>query len=121
MPPRLHHVQIAAPPGSEAAARAFYVGIVGMVETPKPAALAARGGIWLRFGEAELHIGIEPDFRPATKAHPAFEIDGLERLRAKLQREGARVQVDALLPGRDRFYTYDPFGNRLEFVGAEPA
>jgi catechol 2,3-dioxygenase-like lactoylglutathione lyase family enzyme len=118
-PYRLHHVLLAAPPGSEPAARAFFVGILGMTEIPKPADLAARGGMWLEFGDQQLHIGIEADFRPAEKAHPAFEVADLAALRAHLTEHGIRTWDDAPYPGRDRFYARDPFGNRLEFL-SEP-
>ncbi|MGA9839542.1 MAG: VOC family protein [Thermoplasmata archaeon] len=113
---RLHHVQIAAPPGSEAPARAFFVGILGMTETPKPPNLAARGGIWLDFGATQLHIGIEAPFRPAEKAHPAFEVDDLDAVRARLRAGSIDTWEDEPFPGRRRFYTRDPFGNRLEFL-----
>jgi catechol 2,3-dioxygenase-like lactoylglutathione lyase family enzyme len=113
---RVHHVQLAAPVGSEEAARRFYVGVLGLEEIPKPATLAARGGLWLRLAGAELHIGTEVGFRPAEKAHPAFEVDDLEDVRGRLQRSGADPRDDGLLPGRRRFYAHDPFGNRLEFV-----
>jgi catechol 2,3-dioxygenase-like lactoylglutathione lyase family enzyme len=115
---QIHHVQIAAPPGSEEAARSFYVGVLGMDEMERPPALRARGGLWLRLDASELHIGIEPGFRPAEKAHPAFEVDDLEAVRARLRERGFPTTDDGLLPGRRRFYTTDPFGNRLEFVGA---
>lgn len=114
---RLHHVQLGIPPDSEAAARAFYVGVLGLVELPKPATLAPRGGLWLALQGTELHLGVEAEFRPATKAHPAFEVDDLGEIRARLERAGVRPVDDALLPGRRRFYATDPFGNRLEFLG----
>jgi len=90
-----------------------------MQEIPKPATLAARGGVWFRLGEGELHLGIEEPFRPARKAHPAFEVADLEGLRQRLEKAGAPVRTDELLPGRRRFYTDDPFGNRLEFIQAD--
>ena len=119
VPYRLHHVQIAAPPGCESAARTFYVGVLGMEELPKPVTLAARGGLWLRLSGAELHLGVEPEFRPAKKAHPAFEVDDLDALRRRLREPGVPIRDDQLLPGRKRFYADDPFGNRLEFVDRE--
>lgn len=118
---RLHHVQIAAPPNREAEARSFYVGVLGMEEIPKPATLAGRGGIWLRLAGGELHLGVEPEFRPARKAHPAFEVDDLDELRQRLHDHGLPTQDDVLLPGRRRFYVQDPFGNRLEFVSGDGA
>jgi len=117
---RLHHVQLAVPPGSEEAARGFYVGVLGMEEVPKPATLAGRGGLWLRLGREELHLGVEVGFRPSRKAHPAFEVEDLGTVRRRLETAGAAVQDDQLLPGRARFYTHDPFGNRLEFVASVP-
>lgn len=117
MPYRIHHVQLAVPPGREEAARTFYVGVLRMEEVPKPPELSARGGLWLRLAGAELHLGVENEFRPARKAHPAFEVDDLDELRRRLRQHGVPVLDDELVPGRKRFYAQDPFGNRLEFVG----
>jgi catechol 2,3-dioxygenase-like lactoylglutathione lyase family enzyme len=116
---RLHHVQLAIPPGSEEPARRFYAGLLGLEELPKPPSLAERGGLWLRLADAELHLGVEAGFRPAGKAHPAFEVRDLDAVRARLEKAGVPVVDDRLLPGRRRFYANDPFGNRLEFVGRE--
>jgi catechol 2,3-dioxygenase-like lactoylglutathione lyase family enzyme len=110
------HVQLAMPPGGEDAARAFYGGLLGMEETPKPAALQARGGVWFRAAAQELHLGVEADFRPARKAHPALAVDHLDRLRRHLERHGIATRDDVTVPNRSRFYCEDPFGNRLEFV-----
>lgn len=112
----LDHVQIAAPPQCEDAARAFYGRLLGMEEIEKPASLKARGGVWFRCGSQQLHVGVQPDFIPARKAHPAFRVRGLDALRQRLQAEGHRVQDDDALPGVRRFYVDDPFGNRLEFM-----
>jgi catechol 2,3-dioxygenase-like lactoylglutathione lyase family enzyme len=116
---RLHHVQIAAPPGSEDTARKFFGEIVGMREIPKPPNLARRGGIWFELGEDQLHIGIEANFHPAEKAHPAFEVDDLKALRERLVSAGVQTWEDEPFPRRERFYARDPFGNRLEFLGPE--
>jgi catechol 2,3-dioxygenase-like lactoylglutathione lyase family enzyme len=113
---RLHHVQIAAPPGSEDQARAFFVDVLGMTEIPKPANLGARGGIWLDFGSTQLHVGIETSFRPSEKAHPAFEVDDLDAVRPRLRVRGIETWEDQPFPGRRRFYAREPFGNRLEFL-----
>lgn len=115
----LHHVQLAIPAGGEDQARAFYGGILGLEEIAKPSHLAARGGCWFRLGDRELHLGVEEDFRPARKAHPALLIAGLERLRAHLEASGVAVREDEPLPGYRRFYADDPFGNRLEFLEPE--
>ncbi|MET9290528.1 VOC family protein [Streptomyces sp. NPDC003077] len=112
----LDHVQLAAPPDSEDALRAYYAGILGLTEIPKPAALAARGGCWFETGPAQLHLGIEHDFRPARKAHPGLRVTGLDALAARLTAAGAPVTWDDAIPGRRRFFSEDPVGNRLEFV-----
>ncbi|EQD39337.1 Glyoxalase/bleomycin resistance protein/dioxygenase [mine drainage metagenome] len=116
---RLHHVQLAIPPGGEAAASAFYEGLLGLAPLPKPAHLATRGGLWYSLGPNELHLGVEVGFRPATKAHPAFLVGDLEGLRRRLDEAGSRTYEDAPLPGYRRFYALDPFGNRLEFLTAD--
>ena len=115
----LHHVQLAMPPGGEERARAFYGGVLGLEELPKPPHLAVRGGCWFRLGDRELHLGVEPDFRPARKAHPAFLVAGLAALRRRLEAAGVAVWEDEPLPGYVRCYAADPFGNRLELL--EPA
>ncbi|MEU9593476.1 VOC family protein [Streptomyces sp. NPDC048219] len=115
----LDHVQLAAPPGSEDDLRAYYAGVLGMTEIPKPPALAARGGCWFRAGAVQLHLGIEADFRPAKKAHPGLRVSGIDTYAARLAAHGAPVIRDGDLPGHRRFFSEDPVGNRLEFL--EPA
>ena len=113
----IDHIQIAMPPGQEAKARAFYVNVLGFTEIPKPPELAKRGGAWFESGTTQLHLGVEPDFRPARKAHPAFVVDDLDTLLAKIQAEG--FEVDASQPALDgykRAHVFDPFGNRIELM-----
>src|SRR5262245_38897774 len=112
----LDHVQIAMPPGGEDAARAFYDGLLGLPEVAKPEALAVRGGCWFARGGVQIHLGVEPGFRPAGKAHPALRIADLDGLAATLAAAGHRVDWDDELPGVRRCYTDDPFGNRIELI-----
>lgn len=117
----LHHVQIACPAGSEDTLRDFYVGVLGMTEKPKPAALAARGGCWFadEYG-SELHLGVEEDFRPARKAHPALGRPDLDALAERLVNAGyPAVWANDEIPGMRRFHTQDCHGNRIEFVAVE--
>jgi catechol 2,3-dioxygenase-like lactoylglutathione lyase family enzyme len=110
------HVQVAMPSGREAAARAFYAGLLEMEELPKPPALAARGGCWFAAGTAVLHLGVEASFAPARKAHPALLVEDLDRLAATLTAAGYEcTPADGEIPGVRRFHTHDPFGNRIEF------
>lgn len=118
---RLHHVQVAIPPGGEDRARGFYADLLGMREIAKPPTLADRGGCWFRLGSAELHCGIEDGFAPARKAHPALEVEDLDWLQDRLRRAGYVTAPDTLFPGRDRFYVDDPFGNRVEILGPSAA
>jgi catechol 2,3-dioxygenase-like lactoylglutathione lyase family enzyme len=113
---RLHHVQLAIPPDGEETARAFYAGVLGMSEVDKPEALRPRGGCWFRGGGWEVHLGVQPDFRPARKAHPGVLVDGLDHLAATLTAAGRPVQWDPDFPGHRRFYSADDHGNRLEFL-----
>jgi len=115
----IDHVQLAAPPGCEAAARKFYVEILAMTELTKPAALQPRGGIWLQCGMHQVHIGVQVDFTPATKAHPAIRVLDMSALRSRLQNHKIDLIEDEAIPGLDRFYVHDPFGNRLEFLEAQ--
>ncbi|MCG5218588.1 VOC family protein [Streptosporangium soli] len=114
----LHHMQLAMPPGEEAAARGFFAGVLGMREIDKPAALATRGGAWFRAGGLELHLGVQDDFRPATKGHPGILVDDLDAVVSRLAAAGQQVRWDTGFPGFRRVYAHDPFGNRLEFLQA---
>jgi catechol 2,3-dioxygenase-like lactoylglutathione lyase family enzyme len=115
---RLHHVQLAIPPGGEDVAREFYAGVLGMDEVDKPAVLAARGGCWFRGGGWEIHLGVENDFVPARKAHPGVLVDGLDELAARLATAGHPSDFDPHFPGHRRLYSADGHGNRLEFLEA---
>lgn len=112
----LDHLQLAMPRGREAEARAFYGDILGLPELTKPANLAGRGGVWFELGTQQLHLGVESDFHPAKKAHPAFLVRDLAGLRARLERHGYRPYEDEPLDGYQRCYVADPFGNRLELM-----
>lgn len=114
----IDHVQLACPPGGEPAGVAFYCGLLGLAQVPKPAALAARGGCWFRGDGFELHLGVEVDFTPARKAHPALRARDLDALAAALDAAGHPARWDDDLPGTRRCYVDDPFGNRLELVAA---
>jgi len=112
----LDHVQLAMPAGGEAQARDFYSGLLGMRELEKPAQLAARGGCWFEAPGAQLHLGVEANFAPARKAHPALRVNDLEALRATLAAAGVPITPDDTLPHVRRFYAADPFGNRIELM-----
>src|SRR5436305_11293668 len=111
----IDHVQVAAPAGCEAEARAFYGALLGLEELAKPEPLAARGGCWFRAGAQELHVGVEDPFAPARKAHPGLVVDDLAALAERLRAAGIEVTYDESIPGTTRFHAADPFGNRLEF------
>ena len=112
----LDHVQLAMPIGGEDAAQAFYEGILGIPRVPKPEPLASRGGCWFVDGDVRLHLGVEADFRPARKAHPALLVDDLETLLARLRDAGVEVQPGEHLDGYERAHVDDPFGNRIELM-----
>jgi catechol 2,3-dioxygenase-like lactoylglutathione lyase family enzyme len=114
----LDHVQVVAPrsPGVEAEARAFYGGLLGLNEIEKPDALKPKGGVWFSLGRGELHVGLEDDFRPARKAHPAFVVDDLDGMRILLETAGYETFGGEEIPGVRRFHVNDPFGNRIELV-----
>ena len=113
---KLDHIQLAMPEGEEARARAFFSDLLGMEEESKPYPLSERGGCWFRKDSVILHIGVEATFTPQQKAHPAFVVPELFSLEKRLQDAGYPVKWDHALPERSRFYTRDPFGNRLEFM-----
>jgi catechol 2,3-dioxygenase-like lactoylglutathione lyase family enzyme len=109
-------VQVAMPAGQEDLARRFYGELLGLPEKPKPPHLARRGGVWFERGELKIHLGVEREFRPARKAHPALLVDGLEALALALRAAGHEVIEDEPLDGFDRVYVSDPFGNRIELL-----
>jgi catechol 2,3-dioxygenase-like lactoylglutathione lyase family enzyme len=114
---RIHHVQITIPPGAEDAAHAFYCGVLGLAEIPKPESLLARGGFWVQLGDQQIHIGTEP--RPEdwfSKAHIAYQVSDLDHWRDRLLDAGCDIGESVPIPGYARFETRDPFGNRLEFI-----
>jgi catechol 2,3-dioxygenase-like lactoylglutathione lyase family enzyme len=112
----IDHIQVAAPPDGEQAARRFYGELLGLEEIPKPPVLAVRGGVWFRCGAQQIHIGIEQDFRPARKAHPALLVSDLAALEATLVSAGHEVRPAEEVPGIRRAFVSDPFGNRVELI-----
>ena len=116
----IDHVQLAMPAGGEEKAQAFFVTLLGFHEIPKPPELAKRGGAWFESGTVELHLGVEADFHPARKAHPAFVVDDLNNLLAKIQSAGFEVDISQPpLDGYKRAHIFDPFGNRIELMEKE--
>jgi catechol 2,3-dioxygenase-like lactoylglutathione lyase family enzyme len=114
----IDHVQLAIPPGAEKAARAFYAEILGMTEIPKPVELVGRGGCWFRSGMVEIHLGVQADFRAATKAHPALRCTNFDALTARLRQAGVEAVEAFDIPGVRRCHIADPFGNRIELIAA---
>jgi catechol 2,3-dioxygenase-like lactoylglutathione lyase family enzyme len=115
----LDHVQVAIPVGGEAQARQFYVGILGFTEVEKPPAMAERKSIWLIAGPVNLHLGIEPDFHPAKRAHPALLVADLDEILVACQGAGLATKADISFNGFRRVHVLDPFGNRLELMQRE--
>jgi catechol 2,3-dioxygenase-like lactoylglutathione lyase family enzyme len=115
---RVDHVQLAMPAGDEERATAFYEGLLGIPRVPKPPELEVRGGCWFERGDLRVHLGVEQDFRPARKAHPAFAVSGLDDLCATLEAAGYPVTHTEDVPGMPQWYVADPFGNRIELLPA---
>ncbi len=114
---QIHHVQLAMPRGREKDAEAFYSGVLGLKRISKPAHLEVRGGCWFSVDDGlQFHLGVEHPFSPARKAHPAFLVEDIKVVRDALEASGYDIVVDTQLQGFERFYTFDPFGNRLELV-----
>ena len=113
----IDHVQLAMPPGGEPAARAFYAGVLGLTEVPKPEAMRARGGAWFRGDGIAIHLGAEPDMRPSAKAHPALVVVGIDAFARALVAGGCEwTEAHDGEPGQRRGHTRDPFGNRIELI-----
>jgi catechol 2,3-dioxygenase-like lactoylglutathione lyase family enzyme len=117
----IEHVQLAMPPNQEDSARAFYGELLGLREVPKPAPLAARGGVWFEIGPVRIHLGVEPGFQPSKKAHVAFVVAELDALVREFRRRGQKAELDEQLDGYRRTHVLDPFGNRLELMEARVA
>jgi catechol 2,3-dioxygenase-like lactoylglutathione lyase family enzyme len=113
---RINHVQLAMPRDREAEARRFYGDVLGLREISKPAALVARGGAWFELGDVQLHLGVEADFRPARKAHVAFEVDDLDSIAVRCRAAGHEPRFDSAAAGLRRCFVDDPFGNRVELM-----
>jgi catechol 2,3-dioxygenase-like lactoylglutathione lyase family enzyme len=110
-------VQLAIPRGGEPVARRFYCEVLGLVEVPRPALMAGRGGCWFESGDVRIHLGVEDDFRPARKAHPALRCRDYDGLLARLRAAGVEALPAAEVPGVTRCHVHDPFGNRIELIG----
>lgn len=114
----IDHVQIAAPAGCEDAARRFFGDLLGLDELEKPEPLRSRGGVWFQVGAQQLHVGVEADFAPARKAHPAFSVSDYDQLQNRLRAAGVEVTDDDSIPGLRRCYVADPWGSRIELAEA---
>jgi catechol 2,3-dioxygenase-like lactoylglutathione lyase family enzyme len=114
----LDHVQLAMPAGGEEQAEAFYGGLLGFVRLAKPEPMAQRGGCWFQSGAAAVHLGVEADFRPARKAHPALLVRDLAALASRLIEAGVEVRPNPDQPAGAGCYVDDPFGNRIELLDA---
>jgi catechol 2,3-dioxygenase-like lactoylglutathione lyase family enzyme len=112
----IDHVQLAMPAGGEDVARSFYRDVLGLTEQPKPQNLAKRGGCWFGNELVKIHLGVDKEFRPATKAHPGLLVRGLEAIAHSCRAAGFQVVDDEPLEGYDRTYVSDPFGNRIELM-----
>jgi catechol 2,3-dioxygenase-like lactoylglutathione lyase family enzyme len=113
---RIDHVQLAMPAGGEPKAREFYHGVLGVPERPKPPDMAARGGCWFESGDLKIHLGVDPEFRPARKAHPGLLVTELRSLAEKLRAGGYTFREDGAMEGYARIFVDDPFGNRIELL-----
>ncbi len=112
----IDHVQIAIPIGGEEKARAFFGELLGLAEIAKPHDMAKRGGCWFKVADLQLHVGVEKEFRPARKAHVALRTDALDTMRDSMELAGYETFDDTKIDGRHRFFSHDPFGNRIEFM-----
>lgn len=117
----IDHVQVAIPKGGEVAAREFYAQLLGLQEIPKPSSLAGRGGLWLQSANIQFHVGVDPDFRPATKAHVGFAVKDLSAVLRQLAEAGYEIKHDDSVAGLIRAFTSDPFGNRVELIESAQA
>jgi catechol 2,3-dioxygenase-like lactoylglutathione lyase family enzyme len=115
----LDHVQVAIPASGEDRARQFYAGVLGFAEIAKPPATAGPNSIWSAAGSVKLHLGIEPDFHSAKRAHPAFVVDGLNQILCACQRAGLATRPDTSSNRFRRVHVFDPFGNRLKLMERE--
>lgn len=113
---KIDHIQLAIPENSEPICRSFWINILGFEELEKPEVLHNRGGAWFRYGNVEVHLGVEKNFHPAKKAHPAFAVTDIEAVAKALKTSNHKVLWDTTIANRRRFFTADPVGNRIEFL-----
>ncbi|MES2318692.1 MAG: VOC family protein [Pseudomonadota bacterium] len=114
----IDHVQLAIPVGAEEHARQFYGGVLGLEEIPKPVVLAVRGGVWFSCGITQIHLGSDPDFQAAKKAHPALVVADLPAFATLLEGRGVTLKAEEEVNGRQRATLFDPFGNRIELIAS---
>jgi catechol 2,3-dioxygenase-like lactoylglutathione lyase family enzyme len=112
----IDHIQLAMPAGQEDAARRFYVGLLGLTEVAKPSQLVARGGAWFENAHVRIHLGVDPEFRPAKKAHPGLLVGDLNGLLEILRTAGHPVSDGDVREEYEHAYVEDPFGNRIELI-----
>ncbi len=114
---RIHHAAIVVPTDRLDEARRFYGDVLGLRETERPNADLDSPGVWYGLGETELHIQCRDD-APTDESDrpPAFIIGDVASLKDRLRERGAEVIDAPTLMGRERFFSRDPCGNRLEFM-----
>ncbi|HZR43153.1 MAG TPA: VOC family protein [Ktedonobacteraceae bacterium] len=117
--PRLHHVAVAIPAGAQDKVRAFYGGVLGLQEKTIPESLIPNGVVWFVAGDGEMELHFTPDpYLPNPKEgrHFCLEVDDLDIYRRKVEEAGLEIIEAVAIPNRPRFFTHDPFGNRIELT-----
>jgi catechol 2,3-dioxygenase-like lactoylglutathione lyase family enzyme len=112
----IDHVQLAMPAGQEEQARTFYRDVLGLPETRKPADMAGRGGCWFESNLVKIHLGVDKDFRAATKAHPGLLVSDLQAIVERCRGRGLEIFPAPAIEGYERIFVKDPFGNRIELL-----
>lgn len=110
----IDHVQIAVPKALEAECLAFYRGLFGFPEIPKPEELRGRGGAWFQVGSLQMHIGVDPESSPKSKRHVCFLVDDLAAAKTEVVRHGVSIEEESTAEGLHRIFIRDPAGNRIE-------
>ena len=113
---RTDHIQLAFPPGGIEKVREYFVGVWGMTEDERPPSLDRREGAWFRKDSCIIHVGFDPNFIPQKKAHLAIIVDDIDNFAENLLAHGFEVRWNESIDNVKRFFTDDPYGNRIEII-----
>ena len=95
--------------------RRFYRDLLGLREIAKPRTFRFVV-LWFDLGNQQLHLLLKdkPDTR--SPRHFALRVTDVQGARNYFREQGILTEETTLIPGADRFFVYDPDGNRIEII-----